>query len=106
DYFYKITLKDQIPDSTRGRIWEIKVSINETCFDRLPNYNSPLKPGYHDYKLEIPPIVIAIPNPSNMGQYSNKVYYTSGFSTYLQYSHKLPLGWEGHEAKFISSGKI
>lgn len=104
DYFYKLTLSADIPETLRGRIWEIKISLNESCFDKLPGYNDPTKPGFHDYKLQIPNVVFGIPFGS--GKYAGKVFYTSGFATDLRFDHWLLEGYVAHEAKFITEDQI
>lgn len=50
---YQITLANSLPSSIQGRVWEIPIKLNYSCFDKLPGYNDPTGATYHDYKLEV-----------------------------------------------------
>eukprot|EP01022_Parablepharisma_sp_SALTPOND_P014384 TRINITY_DN1949_c0_g1_i5.p1 TRINITY_DN1949_c0_g1~~TRINITY_DN1949_c0_g1_i5.p1 ORF type:complete len:1905 (-),score=154.15 TRINITY_DN1949_c0_g1_i5:5307-11021(-) len=104
EYYYRINVSDSIPDSIRGKVYEIGVELNETCFDRLPGYNDPTKKGYHDYKLKIPSIKFGIPYAS--GPYKGKAFYTSGYSTNLKISATVPAYWNFSEARIITEEQI
>jgi len=105
DYFYKITLAGTIPESIMGKVWEIKVSIDESKFDRLPGYNDPTKAGFHDYKLKVPSIKFGIPYPSGH-KYAGKVFYTSGYSKNLKIEMDIPSSWGVLDMKFIQDEQV
>lgn len=103
-YYYKITLASTIPDSIRGKVYTIPITINQTFFDRLPGYKDPTGAFYHDYTLQIPPIKFGIPYSS--GPYAGKVFYTSGYSTNLTLSASVPSYWNVTEARLISDQQL
>ncbi len=105
DYYYRINITSDMPEEFRGRVYEIKMELVESMFDKLPGYNDPAG-DYHDYHLQIPSIKIGIPYSSTNAKYPNKVYYTLGYSTNLAIQANIPRYWNVQGAKFISSSEI
>ncbi len=103
NYFYRINISDTLPDSIRGKVYEITLALNQSCFDRLPGYNDPTG-TYHDYTLQIPPIKIAIPYKT--GTYAGKAFYTLGYSHSLYLNASLPKYWTIQDVRVISEEKI
>ncbi len=104
DYYYKLSIKNDFPESLMGKVYEIKIDLNETCFDKLPGYNDPTG-NYHDYKLKIPSIKFGIPYAAS-SPYAGKVFYTSGYSHDLEIRASVPKYWIFEEARFITDEQI
>eukprot|EP00831_Metopus_contortus_P085300 TRINITY_DN9896_c0_g1_i6.p1 TRINITY_DN9896_c0_g1~~TRINITY_DN9896_c0_g1_i6.p1 ORF type:complete len:269 (+),score=56.83 TRINITY_DN9896_c0_g1_i6:175-981(+) len=104
DYYYKLTLHSDAPESIRGKVYEIGISLNESCFDKLPGYNDPTASGYHDYKLKIPPIKFGIPYGS--GDNAGKVFYSLGYSTDITLTANMPKYWEIEGIRRINDEQI
>jgi len=75
DYYYEITLSDTIPDSVRGKVISLSVTLNTEYFMQLPGPNDPT--GIHDYTLSIPPILFGIPYSSESA-WAGNVFWTIG----------------------------
>eukprot|EP00830_Metopus_es_P013292 TRINITY_DN3208_c0_g1_i5.p1 TRINITY_DN3208_c0_g1~~TRINITY_DN3208_c0_g1_i5.p1 ORF type:complete len:1569 (-),score=239.63 TRINITY_DN3208_c0_g1_i5:13-4719(-) len=103
DYYYRINVTADIPDSLRGKVYDIQVTLNESCFDKLPGYNDPTG-SYHDYKLKIPAIRFGIPYAT--GPNAGKVFYTSGYSTNLIITASVPNYWKVDSAKIVSDADV
>ena len=52
-YNYLISLSNSLPTSIQGKVWEIPIKLNYSCFDKLPGYNDPTGSTYHDYTLQV-----------------------------------------------------
>jgi len=104
-YYYKLTINDDFPESLMGKVYSIGIDIDETYFDRLPGYNDPTSTGYHDYTLKVPPIKFGVPYPSGHLR-AGKVYYTNGYSTDLYLSAIIPKSWNLIAIKPISNAEI
>ena len=108
DYFYRLDVKSDFPDLYKGRLWEIKVKINETCFDRLPGYNDPTRKGYHNYTLEIPSIKFGVKygNVPEHPEYKGKVYYTLGRASNMNVSFRIYNTFEIQQIKLITTKEL
>lgn len=113
-YFYNITLSSNIPgnkfffiilnkilENITGRLWSINVTLNEQYFESLPSYNDPTG-NYHDYHLQIPPLVIGIPYQGPITNWTGNVYYVNGYATNLTLVHQIPTLLQPQQAKAIT----
>ena len=80
EYNLKITIKNDFPDSLRGKPIEIKIDLDTSYFDHFPGTNTdPTNINkFHTYQVKIPSIYIAV--PFNTGDFIGKVLYTSAFA--------------------------
>ena len=85
DYFYCLNVSTSFPDKYKGKLWEIKMILNEEYFETLPNVNDPT--GIHDYHLTIPSIRFGVPISS--GPYAGKVFYNLGQASNITINYKL-----------------
>jgi len=88
DYYYWLTVASDLPDSFRGRLITLPMSLNRTYFDFFPGVGDPT--GVHKYTVEMPPIVIGVPYASSHPYYAGKIFYTSGYATSLTFRHAIP----------------
>jgi len=105
EFYYRINISESLPDNLRGKVYEIPIELNETHFDKLPSsYNDPTVKGFHDYHIKIPSIKIAFPYKD--GKYAGKIFYTSGYSTNLIATAKVPSYWNVTKAVLISEEQL
>jgi hypothetical protein len=114
DYYYHLTVAENIPDSLRGKLIALNVTLKPQFFDRLPGPTdptvptltypvappSPLSPslvhdstpfvpqGIHDYQLSIPQIMFGVPLAA-ASQWPDEVFWTSGFAHNLKFTHTI-----------------
>ena len=106
DYFYRLNISENFPDVYKGRLWEIKVKIDESYFDRLPGYNDPTKNGFHNYTLEIPSIKFGVKYGDTHSKYKGKVFYTLGRATNITVSFKIYYTFEIQQVKIITKEEV
>ena len=104
DFYYMLNVSASLPDSLSGKVYEIGVNLIKSYFDKLPGYNDPTIPGYHDYNLSIPSFKFGI--PYTYGPYKGNIYYTSGFSTNLIVNATIPDYWSIDGARIISDVQL
>ena len=85
DYFYCLNVSDSFPEKYKGKLWEIKMKLNEEYFESLPSVNDPT--SIHDYHLTIPSIFFGVPISS--GPYAGKVFYNLGQASNITINYKL-----------------
>jgi hypothetical protein len=114
DYYYQLTVAENIPDSLRGKLIALNVTLKPQYFDRLPGPTDPTVPtltfpvvslgfvaqsgigltaflvqqGIHDYQLSIPQIMFGVPLAA-ASQWPDEVFWTSGFAHNLQFTHTI-----------------
>ena len=86
DYFYCLNISDTFPNEYKGKLWEIKMVLNEEYFEMLPNHNDPT--DIHDYHLTIPSIRFGVPI-SEEGEYKGKVFYNLGQAHDLSFTYQI-----------------
>ena len=104
DFYYMLNVSSSFPDSLTGKVYEIGVGLVKQYFDKLPGYNDPTIPGYHDYNLSIPSFKFGIPYTT--GPYIGNIYYTSGYSTNLIVNATIPDYWTVNDARLISDVQL
>ena len=72
--FYCLNINESFPDKYKGKLWEIKLTLNESYFESLPEEND--STGIHYYHLTIPSIRFDVPISS--GPYQGKDFYNLG----------------------------
>ena len=85
DYFYCLNVSKSFPEKYKGKLWEIKMKLNEECFESLPSVNDPT--NIHDYHLTIPSIKFGV--PISKGSYAGKVFYNLGQASNITINYKL-----------------
>ena len=85
DYFYCLNVTEDFPDKYKGKLWEIKLYLNEEYFESLPGKND--STGIHDYHLTIPSIRFGVPIAS--GPYQGKVFYNLGQAQDLVFTYRI-----------------
>ena len=85
DYFYCLNISESFPDKYKGKLWEIKMKLNEEYFESLPGKNDPT--GIHDYHLTIPSIRFGVPIAS--GPNKGKVFYNLGQAKNLVFTYRI-----------------
>ena len=85
DYFYCLNVSSSFPEKYKGKLWEIKMKLNEEYFESLPSVNDPT--NIHDYHLTIPSIKFGVPLSS--GPYAGKVFYNLGQASNITINYKL-----------------
>ena len=75
DYFYCLNVSSNFPDHLRGKLWEIKMTLNEDMFETLPSVNDPTNKA-HDYHLTIPSIRFGVPIKDGVNK--GKIFYNLG----------------------------
>ena len=83
EYNLEINIKNEFPDNLRGKPIEIKIDLITSYFDHFPGTNTDPTGKYHDYKVKIPSIYIAV--PFNNGPFKGKVLYTSAQSRFYMF---------------------
>ena len=85
DYYYVLTVKDNFPEIYKGKLWEIKMILNEEYFETLPGVKDPTDINkVHDYHLTIPSIKFGV--PLSTGPYKGKVFYNLGQAKDLSFN--------------------
>jgi hypothetical protein len=85
DYFYCLNVSKSFPEKYKGKLWEIKMKLNEEYFESLPSVNDPT--NIHDYHLTIPSIKFGV--PISNGPYAGKVFYNLGQASNITINYKL-----------------
>ena len=85
DYFYCLYVTEGFPDKYKGKLWEIKMVLNEQYFESLPGYNDPT--GIHDYHLTIPSIRLGV--PISNGDYKGKIFYNLGEAHDISFTYQI-----------------
>ena len=102
DYFYCLNVSKTFPEKYKGKLWEIKMKLNEEYFETLPSPDDPT--GIHDYHLTIPSIKFGVPLSS--GPYAGKVFYTLGQASNLVFSYKIYKEFEVYGIKIANDEDI
>ena len=97
DYFYCLNVSKSFPEKYKGKLWEIKMKLNEEYFESLPSVNDPT--NIHDYHLTIPSIKFGV--PLSNGPYAGKVFYNLGQASNITINYKLI-----KDLKFKSGNKV
>ena len=84
DYFYCLNVSKSFPDKYKGKLWEIKMKLNEEYFENLPSVNDTT--SIHDYHLTIPSIKFGVPILN--GPYAGKVFYNLGQASNITINYK------------------
>ena len=85
EYDLEINVTNEFPDYLRGKPIEIKIDLITSYFDHFPGTNTdPTNPNkYHNYKVKIPSIYIAVPFKGK--PFEGKVLYTSAQSRFYMF---------------------
>ena len=102
DYYYMLTVKDNFPEEYKGKLWEIKMKLNEEYFETLPSPDDPT--GIHDYHLTIPSIKFGVPLSS--GPYAGKVFYNLGQAKDLYFTYKIHKNFQFQGIKIVNEDNI
>ena len=97
DYYYCLNVSESFPDNLRGKLWEIKMVLNEEYFETLPGKNDPT--GLHNYHITIPSIRFGVPIKG--GDYDGKVFYNLGQAKDLVFSFKLHKNFKFQGLKIV-----
>ena len=98
DYYYCLNVSENFPDNLKGKLWEIKMTLNEDWFDTLPSVNDPTN-GFHDYHLTIPSIRFGV--PISEGENKGKIFYNLGQAKNLVYTFRLYKEFEIKGVKLV-----
>ena len=101
EYALKITVLDNFPDKLRGKPIEIQIGLDTSYFDRFPGEASDPIKYYHNYKVKIPSIYIAVPFKG--GENDGKVLYTSAQASDLYIQFDVGVDWQIDGIKYISA---
>ena len=85
DYFYCLNVSNSFPEKYKGKLWEIKMKLNEDYFESLPSVNDPT--NIHDYHLTIPSIKFGV--PLSNGPHAGKVFYNLGQASNITINYKV-----------------
>ena len=102
DYFYCLNVTENFPDKYKGKLWEIKMTLNEDYFQSLPSLNDPT--GIHDYHLTIPSIKFGVPISS--GEHSGKIFYVLGQARDIYFQYKIYKYFEIQGLKIVNETEI
>ena len=102
DYFYCLNVTEDFPDIYKGKLWEIKMTLNEQYFDALPSLNDPT--GIHDYHLTIPSIKFGV--PISGGEFSGKIFYVLGQARDIYFTYKIYKYFEIQGVKIVNEEQI
>lgn len=103
EYYLNLTVLDTFKDENRGKPIHLPIEIVEKHFNMLPGYKDPTK-NYHDYKLQIPDIVIGVPYGD--GKYKGKIFYSNSYSSDLQVNFELTNNWKIEGYRFIAQEDV
>ena len=98
DYFYCLNISESFPEKYKGKLWEIKMKLNEEYFESLPSVNDPT--GIHDYHLTIPSIKFGV--PLSAGPYAGKVFYNLGQAKNMIFTYKIYYEFTFKDIKVIN----
>ena len=99
DYFYCLNVTKDFPKKYMGKLWEIKLKLNEEYFESLPGVNDPT--GIHDYHLTIPSIKFGVPILD--GEYAGKIFYNLGQAKELIFTYRIYKEFEYQNIKIINN---
>ena len=100
DYYYVLTVKDNFPDKYKGKLWEIKMKVNEEYFYTLPGVIDPTDENHvHDYHITIPSIKFGVP-------YNGKIYYNLGQAKDLHFTYKIHKNFQYQGIKIINEENL
>ena len=85
DYYYCLNVSENFPKDLEGKLWEIKMTLDESWFETLPSPNDPT--GFHDYHLTIPSIRFGV--PISQGENKGKIFYNLGQAKDLVFTFRL-----------------
>ena len=102
DYFYCLNVSEEFPDNLKGKLWEIKMTLDESWFNTLPSLNDPT--GIHDYHLTIPSIRFGV--PISEGENKGKIFYNLGQARNMVYTYKLYNEFEIKGIKLVNEDII
>jgi len=102
DYFYCLNVSKNFPENLKGKLWEIKMTLNEDWFETLPSLNDPT--GIHDYHLTIPSIRFGV--PISEGEYKGKIFYNLGQGKNMVYTFRLYKEFEIKGIKLVNDDII
>ena len=102
DYYYCLNVSKDFPKELEGKLWEIKLTLNEEYFYTLPSVNDPT--GIHDYHLTIPSIRFGV--PISEGENKGKIFYNLGQAKDLVYTFRLYNEFEIQGIKLIDDKTI
>jgi len=89
-YFVDLQVSNDLPESLRGKTYDIAVNLVPKYFDQFPGHSN--DPITHDYILSVPEIRIGIPYGDDQGSLSGKAYRTSGYSSDVSFTDEFPKG--------------
>ena len=105
DYYYVLTVKDNFPEEYKGKLWEIKMKLNEEYFETLPGVKDPTDVNkVHDYHITIPSIKFGV--PLSTGEYKGKVFYNLGQAKDLYFTYKVHKHFEFQGIKIVTDDDI
>ena len=102
DYFYCLNISSTFPEKYKGKLWEIKMKLNEEYFETLPGVNDPT--GIHDYHLTIPSIRFGV--PISEGKYAGKIFYNLGQAKNMVFTYKIYNEFEFKDIKIVNEDKM
>ena len=105
DYYYVLTVKEDFPEEYKGKLWEIKMKLNEEYFETLPGVKDPTDVNkVHDYHITIPSIKFGV--PLSTGEYKGKVFYNLGQAKDLYFTYKVHKHFEFQGIKIVTDDDI
>ena len=100
DYYYMLNVTDDFPDKYKGKLWEIKMVLNEEYFIYLPGVNDPTdEHNVHDYHITIPSIKFGVP-------YNGKVYYNLGQAKDIYFTYRIYKNFQIEGIKIVTEDEI
>ena len=100
DYYYMLNVTDDFPDKYKGKLWEIKMKLNEKYFKTLPGVNDPTDVHkVHDYHITIPSIKFGVP-------YNGKIFYNLGQAKDMYFTYKIYKNFKIEGIKLITDDEI
>ena len=104
DYYYCLNISSTFPDNLRGKLWEIKMELNESYFKTIPGNPEKDPTGIHDYHITIPSIRFGVPIKD--GKNAGKVFYNLGQASDLVFTYKLYKNVEFQDLKIVNDDII
>ena len=98
DYYYCLNVSKDFPEEYEGKLWEIKMKLNEEWFETFPSENDVT--GIHNYHLTIPSIRFGV--PIRNGENKGKIFYNLGQAKNLVYTFRLYNEFEIQGIKLIN----
>ena len=102
DYYYCLNVSENFPDKYKGKLWEIKMTLNEDKFKTLPSKEDPT--GIHYYHLTIPSIRFGV--PISEGENKGKIFYNLGQAKNMVYTFRLYNEFEIKGVKLVDEDMI